>query len=239
MAVWMIAAVLAFFVKGMCGFGDGLVFGTFMGFFSGYADITPVQTLLSFPSNAILTWRNRRQLQSKMFLPVMAVLLVGDGVGAWLLKSLDTRLLKMGFGVLIVALGAEMLLRERSTRKLKSSPWVLTVIGIASGIISGLFGIGALLTAYFGRVTEDTDSFKDNICIVFTADTLFRLGIYWASGLLTASVLLRALVLLPVMIGALLGGMYAGHRLNEKLVRRIVVVMLIVSGVMLTVTNRV
>lgn len=50
---------LAFSVKGLCGFGDGLIFSTFMSFVSQYTAITPVATIMSFPSNAIITWKER------------------------------------------------------------------------------------------------------------------------------------------------------------------------------------
>ena len=52
---------------------------------------------------------------------------------------------------------------------------LLTVVGIASGILCGIYGIGALLGAYIGRLTEDTKAFKANICLVFIVENTFSL----------------------------------------------------------------
>lgn len=234
---WIIASLLAFFVKGLCSFGDGLIFSTYLSFFSGYAAITPTATVLSLPSNMILTWKNRKKLQPKVYLPVMAMLLAGDLVGTFLLKNLDTHVLKLIFGIFIVLLGVDMILRERAQKLQKSSPVVMTVIGIISGIISGMFGIGALLTAYFSRVTENTESFSANICIVYTVDTALRLGLYAATGILTWTVLKGALLLLPVSLAALLGGIKSASFLNERTVKKAVIVLLIVSGLALVRTS--
>ena len=234
---WMIAAVLAFFVKGLCGFANTLVFTTVLTFGADNINISPVELLSGYPTNAILAWRERSCLKWKIWLPLAALVLVGNVPGILFLKNADNGLIKIIFGFVIILVGLEMLVRERRLRKTKESKAVLILIGILSGILCGLYGVGALLGAYVGRVTEDSHSFKANICMVFLVENTFRIILYTVWGILNVSFLKKAAVLLPFTLAGLLLGMYAGRIMNEKTARRLVTWMLIVSGAALIVMN--
>lgn len=98
-------------------------------------------------------------------------------------------------------------------------------------------GVGALLGAYLGKVTNDSHSFKANICTVFVIENTLRIVLYTVWGLLTFDVLRQAVILLPFMLIGLGSGMLSGKFLDEKIVRKLVIVMLIVSGAALVLTN--
>lgn len=230
MVWWMAASVCAFFVKGLCGFANTLVFTTILSFGSSNASISPVELLLGYPSNIILAWKNRKAIQWRVCLPLVALVIAGSIPGALFLKNADTSLIKLFFGAVIVLVGVEMLLREFLPRKMKQSKAVLSVIGLLSGLLCGLYGVGALLGAYISRVTEGSKSFQANICTVFLAENTFRIGLYIWSGLLTLEVARQAAMLLPFMLAGLVLGMGSGKLLDEKFIKRIVVVLLIVSG---------
>lgn len=78
------------------------------------------------------------------------------------------------------------------------------VLGILSGFLCGLYGIGALLGAYVSRVTDDSSSFKANICVVFFVENTVRMVLY---------------------------GMWSGQRVNDRIAKKLVLILLIVSGV--------
>lgn len=232
---WIIAALAAFFVKGLCGFANTLVFTTILSFGQNNLAISPVELLLGYPTNAILAWKERRAIDWKLCLPLCAMVLAGCLPGAFLLKNVDARAIKIFFGVVIVLIALEMLLRKGSTGK--QNRWVMLIIGVLSGVLCGLFGVGALLGAYLSRVTDDTHAFKGNMCIVFFVENTFRLILYIASGIITLGTLQQALWLAPVMLVSLWLGMKAGHVLNEKTAKKIVLVMLIISGVALIINS--
>lgn len=62
MYLWLIAALMAYFVKGICGFANTLVFTAILSFGAANARISPVDLLLGYPANLILTWKNRKSL---------------------------------------------------------------------------------------------------------------------------------------------------------------------------------
>lgn len=234
---WIIATVCAFFVKGLCGFANTLVFTTILSFGNSNVNISPVELILGYPTNIILAWKERRSIKWNICLPLALLVIVGSIPGALFLKNADTGIIKLVFGAVIVFIGLEMLLREFRTKKMKQSKLALGIIGILSGLLCGLYGVGALLGAYVNRVTDDSSSFKANICVVFLADNTFRIILYALWGIITLDIIKQAAVLIPLMLMGLVLGMVSGKFLNEKLIKKIVVVMLIISGLALIINN--
>ncbi len=237
MYLWIIAAAVSYFIKGLCGFANTLIFTSILSFGAANANISPIDLLLGCPANLILTWKNRKSLDPKVYLPLSTLVLAGSLPGALLLKNVDVRAIKLVFGVVVILLGAEMLSREYSGKKARATKPALVIIGLAAGVLCGLFGVGALLAAYISRVTEDGSSFKANISAVFIVDNTFRIILYSALGLLTVNTLKFALLLLPFVLLGLFAGIKCSNYMNEKLVRKITSVLLILSGISLILKN--
>ncbi len=234
---WIIATLCAFFVKGLCGFANTLVFTTLLSFGNNNINISPVELILGYPTNAILAWKERKSIKWSVCLPLAALVLLGNIPGILFLKNADTGVVKIFFGFVIVFIALEMLLREFSPKKIKESKVILACIGILSGVLCGLYGIGALLGAYVNRVTDNSSSFKANICVVFLAENTFRIILYVVWGIITLDIVKQAAVLLPVMLIGLFLGMLSSKVLDEKVVKKIVIIMLLVSGVALLVSS--
>ena len=237
MFLWFIAAFAAYFIKGLCGFANTLVFTAILSFGAANASISPVDVLLGYPANLILTWKNRRSLDPKVFCPLAMLVLAGSIPGAFLLKNVDVRSVKLVFGFVVIALGMEMFTREFRKNRACASKLVLAIIGITAGMLCGLFGVGALLAAYVSRVTETDSSFKANISAVFIVDNTFRIILYKALGLLTLGTVKAVLLLIPFALLGLFTGMKCCGHMNEKNVRKITTVLLILSGISLVLKN--
>lgn len=237
MILWIVAATVAYFIKGLCGFANTLVFTSILSFGAANASISPIDLVLGYPTNLILTWRNRRSLDRKVWLPLAALVLLGSVPGALLLKNVDARFIKLLFGLVVGALGAEMIVGTGRKKRPQSSKGTLALIGVAAGMLCGLFGVGALLAAYMGRVTEDGPSFKANISAVFIVDNTFRLVLYSFLGLLTPDTVKTVLLLMPFALLGLFGGMLCSRWLNESAVRKATAVLLVLSGFSLILKN--
>ena len=243
MFIWIAAAFAAFFVKGLCGFANTLVFNTILSFSGSNISISPVELVLGYPSNIIIAWRERKNLRPAVVIPISAMVMAGSLLGVFLLKNTDVRLVKIIFGAVVVLVGAEILFRgmHNSGPSEVSSGKILTpgmlFFGILSGILCGMYGVGALLGAYISRVTKGSSAFKANICAVFLIENTFRLITYTAAGILTAGALLMALKLVPFMLLGLFAGIKAASFLDEKVTARLITITLIISGAALIITN--
>ena len=150
--------------------------------------------------------------------------------GILFLKNADAATVKIIFGAVIILIGLEMLLRELRQKKVRLSRAILVLIGVLSGLLCGLYGVGALLGAYMSQVTEDSRAFKANICVVFFMENTLRIFLYSLWGILTPDILKRAAVLIPFMLAGLALGMASSRALDEKLVKKCVIILLILSG---------
>ena len=237
MIFWIIATICAFFVKGLCGFANTLVFTSILSFGNANINISPVELILGYPTNLIISWKERRSIDLKICIPLSVLVIAGSLGGVLFLKNADVTVIKIIFGVLVILVGIEMLFREFTSKKAKKSRILLTVIGILSGFLCGLYGVGALLGAYIGRVTEDSKAFKANICLVFVIENSFRIILYSLYGIITLEALKMALWLAPCMLAGLGAGMLSARVIDEKYVKKIVIIMLIISGIALILTN--
>lgn len=237
MYLWIIATVAAYFIKGLCGFANTLVFTSILSFAQTNTNITPIDLLLGYPTNIILSWQNKKKLSPKVFLPLSALVLTGSIFGAFLLKNTDDKIIKLIFGIVVSLMGAEMFLREYGKKRFRSSKPVLIFIGIAAGVLCGLFGVGALLAAYVSRVTDDDGSFKANISMVFIVDNTFRIILYTFLGLLTTETVKLVPVLFPFTLLGLFTGILCGRHMNDKIIKKLTSVLLVLSGISLVLKN--
>ncbi len=237
MGLWITAAVFAFFIKGLCGFANTLTFTTILSFGAANINISPVELVLGYPANLIIAWSERKSIRWSICAPLSVLVIAGSIPGILFLKNADAQIVKIIFGFTVIFIGIEMLLKESSQKRRKKSKLLLGFIGVLSGILCGLYGVGALLGAYISSVAEDSRALKANICVVFLVENTLRMALYSAWGIITPQVLRSAVMLSPFMIAGLLAGVTSCKFLDERLVRKIVIIMLIISGAALLVNN--
>lgn len=125
---------------------------------------------------------------------------------------------------------------KTATKKKHSKPF-LAVIGFIAGLLCGIYGIGAFLSAYISRVTKEASSFKANICVIFFIENTYRLVLYTPLGIMTLSSLRLALILSPFALFGLILGIWAGKYVDEKRAKQIIIIVLMISGLALSITN--
>ncbi|HRV73222.1 MAG TPA: sulfite exporter TauE/SafE family protein [Eubacteriales bacterium] len=237
MGWWIAAAICAFFVKGVTGFANTLVFTSILSFTNNNINISPVELIIGYPTNALIAWRERKSISWKICLPLAGLVLLGNIPGVIFLKLADASAIKIVLGAVVILTGLEMVIREFYKKKFSKSKLLLAVIGVVAGTLCGMYGIGALLGAYLYRVTDDSHAFKGNLCMVFLFENSFRIILYSVWGIIGLESLKLAGMLLPFALGGLFLGMYCGKFISEKLARRFVAATLIISGIALIVKS--
>ena len=237
MILWMLAAFVGYFVKGVAGIGNTLVVTSAMAYTRTNAEITPVELLLCVPTNLAVTWVYRRHIDWKLAIAPLCMVLAGDALGVLLLKNVDVTAMRAVIGVVLILLSVEQLWRELRGKPTRAGhPALMLTLGISAGVLCGMFGVGALLAAYLSRVTTDDATYKGTMSIIFTIENFFRVIAYSATGLLTAVSLTRAAILLPFMGAGLFLGIRLSNRLNARTMRLIIGAMLLLSGLPLLLT---
>ncbi len=235
--ILILAVLIAYTVKGLCGFANTLVFTNIAGFKINNLVLTPIELLISFPADLIMAYKNRKKINIKMALFLSIIVFSGTVLGAVLLKGSDSGLLKIIFGIVVIVAACEMYLRSRNFRKYKQNVALATIIGLVSGILCGLFGVGALLVAYIIRTTDDMESFKGTLNIVYTVNNILRIIIYTSTGILTAQAFKTFIYLVPFMLIGLFLGMHLSKKMPDAVVKKYIFIFLFISGASLIITN--
>lgn len=233
-----LSTVLAYLIKAITGFGNTLVMGSLFSFMVPNRLTTPIDLIFSIPTNIYIVWRERKNISLKVVVPLSLMLLAGIIPGTLLLKVGSDRILKAILGIVVVGMALEMLTRKQvqDTNK-KTNPFFLTAIGITSGILAGLYGIGALLVAYISRSSDNKGQFRGNICCVFLVDNVFRFFLYLFTGILDKEIFITTLILSPAVIIGMIIGVKVDSGMKEDTVKKVVIALLIISGTILFVKS--
>ena len=235
--LWMVT-LLAFFIKGMCGFANSLVFTTLMSFRSSIVHASPIMVLLNYPTNLIMVWNGRKALDPKICVPLCIMVVAGVIPGTFFFTNTDTRLLEGIFGIVVVLISLEMLLNRHRVRPAgQKVGWKLGLLGVLSGFVCGFCNTGVLVGTYLSKVTDNTQSFKANACVVYFLSDNIKLLMFICLGVLNLEILWEALSIFPIAMLGLWLGMKSSKIMNEAIAKKVVLVMLIISGLGLVVNN--
>lgn len=237
MVLMIIAAVVAYWIKGMCGFANTLVFTSILSFGMDNVNISPLELLIAIPSNLIMICQEHKHVNWRIALSVAAVVILGGLPGIFLLKSAGSQGVKLLLGALIIYTGIDMLWKETHGGGKPMSPGATVAMNFISGIFCGLYGIGALMAANIARITKDTHEARGTMSVVFILESMVRTTLYCVTGILTWDTALQAVKILPFTLLGLLLGSLCIRRVNERTARFVIIGALIVSGIALIAAN--
>lgn len=224
-----VSVAISFVIKGLVGFGDPLVSTPLLSVFLPNSTITPGLLPVSLVLNARVVWKNRAHFSPRLVLPIAAFVMLGIIPGTLLLQYGSPSGLKLLLGLVIIAMGVEMLTRKPGTGK--PNAFLRSAMSFLSGVTAGLFGIDLLFLAYLERVTQRREEFRGNVCFVFILEGLFRTVLYLWSGMFTAQSLLLSLIALPASLLGMWVGALLDKRVSDRLSHRFIIYVFILGGV--------
>ena len=108
---------MAYFVKGLCGFANTLVFSSILSFWQDNIYITPIDLPLSLISNLLLVFHDHKALSVKIWGSGAFFMILGIIPGTFFLKAGDPALIKIILGFLTMGLALQMLLKKKIRRR--------------------------------------------------------------------------------------------------------------------------
>jgi len=160
-------------------------------------------------------------------------MVVGLIPGIFFLKMGPDWLLRAVFGLAIVGMALQMAFKQTVSQEKKNNTATLALTGFVSGILAGIFGVGALVAVYFSKTTNNKQQFRSNTCFVFLFENIFRVVLYWATGILNRHIFLVTVALLPAVIIGMALGRTADKHVDEVKMKHAVIALLLLSGTML------
>jgi uncharacterized membrane protein YfcA len=231
---WIAVSVFfGFVVRGMSGFGAGMIAVPMSAFVLPLQVAVPLNSLLVFVLFIALIMRDRSRIDWIELRRLVPPTVIGAVAGLWLFAALDNRMLVLMLGGFLVLYALYMLVVSilGLPRLRCSSRWAWPA-GLFSGFFDTIFGGGGgtLVVIYVNARGIARDAFRATLAALWFFEMLARIGGYAWSGYYTAGVLWLLVLLLPVMAVATLIGERLGNRIEAETFSRLLALLLLASG---------
>jgi uncharacterized membrane protein YfcA len=202
--------LLAYFIRGISGFGSGLIAVPLLAHFLPLQFVVPLVLVLDFSASLALSGRTRGHARLDEIRPVLPFSVAGVLLGVALLIELPKQPLLTGLGIFVMVFGLRNLLNLHDD-KLISRLWAAPA-GLTGGMVGALFGTGGPpYVIYFSHRIRDKAEIRATFSCLFLLDGGLRIATFLATGLLLQPGLWLALLgALPVMAA----GLYLGHKVH-------------------------
>ena len=228
-----IVLFVAYVVRGIAGFGSGLISVPLLALFFPLQIVVPIIVLLDYVGSASQGLRNRKLIAWREQLPLVPFTLIGVGLGLSLLQSLNSATLAQALGVFIIVYAVYQLL---PLPELRGSRLFAVPAGALGGLIGTVFGAGGpFYIIYLGLRGLDKSALRATFAANFLIDGGIRLGGYTAFGFFDRASLIYIAAALPIVVVALFLGGRVHSSLSPIVFTRLISVLLLVSGVALLV----
>jgi len=220
-------------VKGLTGFASSPIIVPLLTLFLDIKFVVPAIATVTFFSGLMMFIMTRKNINKDEFIFVLIFVIIGSFIGAQILANFDSIFLKKIFGIVIILFALRMLLiaYKKVIKKIKRF-WG-AIAGFIGGISGGIFDInGPPIVIYMGHKLKK-ESFRATITAIFFVDVIWRNILYVLNGVASFESFKFALFLLPALIIGILIGSKIHIKINEVLFRRVVAVVLFITGILL------
>jgi uncharacterized membrane protein YfcA len=235
LGVFLLSTFVGGIVTGLAGFAMGLVVsGVWLHI------LTPQQTAALIVGYGLLVqsysiWKLRHVLNWRAVAPFIGGGAIGVPIGAMLLSHIDRDYLRTGVGVLLVAYSSYFLSRP-SPHKVPANVPAEVGVGVLNGMLGGMTGLaGPVITIWCqlrGWPKDVQRSIFQPVILAAFVMTAISLAV---AGAITLDLVKIYLLGLPAQgAGLLLGLKLYGH-LDDAAFRKVILILLLISGLALVV----
>jgi uncharacterized membrane protein YfcA len=236
LSIYLAATFAAALVTGIAGFAFGLVAAAVW-----LHIFTPLQTatlIIAFGLvvQGISVWKLRRALRWSRLWPFLLGGAVGVPLGVAILGWAPADRVRIGFGVVLILFSAYALLRPPMKPVAGAGPTADACVGFLNGILGGLTGLAGILTTIWcgmrGWSKDEQRAVFQPIGVAIFAMSGLWLGV---RGSISVDTVWFFIIGLPALLAGTWAGLKLYGHLDEAGFRKVVLVLLLLSGAALVV----
>jgi uncharacterized protein len=229
-----IAVFAGAFVSGLAGFAFSAVAGGVLLHVIQPLEAVPLMMACSIGVQAANLWSSRQSIKWKETRVLVLGGLLGVPIAVWLLHVTDARMFREGFGIAVAAYAGYMLFRPSLSYLQQMSQSRNALVGFGGGLIGGLTAMpGALPTIWCDMHGMTKNQQRGVVQPFIAAMQLFALALMLMRGDLSSRVLLDLALSIPALLAGSALGIFTFRHVNDAMFRRIVLIVLMSSGLML------
>ena len=224
------------FVSGLAGFAFSAVAGVILLHVREPMEAVPLMMACSVGVQATNLWALRESIQWKQSLILVLGGLLGVPIAVWLLQTTDARTFREGFGLLIALYAGYMLFRPSLNYLQRMNESRHALVGFGGGLIGGLTAMpGAIPTIWCDMHGVPKSQQRGLVQPFIAAMQIFALALLLIRHDLSSKVFVDLALSIPALLAGSVLGILAFRSVNELTFRRILLTILLVSGVLLMV----
>ena len=231
------AAVFAgAFVSGLAGFAFSAVAGGILLHVMEPLEAVPLMMACSIGVQVSNLWALRKHIRWTESLALVVGGLLGVPIAVWLLRSTDAALFREGFGVTVALYASYMLFRPSLQYFQPMHQGRNALVGFGGGLIGGLTAMpGALPTIWCDLHGVPKNHQRGLVQPFIAAMQVFALTIMLVRNDLSSKVFVDLALSIPALVAGSTLGILAFRNASESTFRRIILTVLLFSGVLLAV----
>ncbi len=233
MVLVMCILMSAYFIRGITGFGSGLISVPLLALSQPLQFAIPLVLALDFTASVVLGSTNNKKANWGEIRILLPAGMIGACIGAYALLTLPTTPVLLTLGAFTMFFGFRNIFGLQPVGQL-SRAWAIPA-GLAGGGAGALFGTGGPpYIMYLTRRLLDKGEVRATFSWLFAIEGGFRLAIFLFAGLLLDTKLQIAYVLGLIPVAA---GLYIGNKVHLDITSegmlRVVGALLVLSGLLL------
>ena len=229
------AAILlaAYFIRGITGFGSGLVSVPLLALFLPLQFVVPLILLLDFTASIVIGGLHFKRVRWVVLGILIPFGVIGVIAGTTLLVKLPTEPMLYALAGFVFVFALRSVLNLHGD-KLISRGWAVPA-ALTGGTVGALFGTGGPpYVIYLNHRIRDKSDLRATFSALFFTEGLTRIASFLVVGLLLSrEIWIAYFAALPIMLGALYLGGRVHVGLSQAQMTRLVGVLLLVSSVSL------
>jgi uncharacterized protein len=231
-------SAVAGFVSGLAGFAFGLVAMVFWAWTLPPQVIGPMLVVGSLVGQVLTLHTVRREIRARLVVPFIAGGFVGVPIGAALLPLIDAVTFRISVGTLLIVYCALMLAATNLPTVRGGGAWADAGIGMVGGVLGGIAGLVGPAPAAWCMLRGHDKNTQRAICqTFFIAMQSLTLVTYALTGLIHAHTVVLLLWMIPSALLFAWIGSRLYMRISDQAFRRVLLTLLLASGVALLATS--
>jgi hypothetical protein len=217
-----ITLLIAYFIRGISGFGSGLIAIPILALWLPLTYVVPLMLLLDFSASILLSGVNLRQVNWREVRTLIPLSIIGITLGTHLLTSLPMQPMLITLAIFVAIFGLRSLLNLHGEKII--SRWWAIPAGLSGGTIGALFGTGGPpYIIYLGHRITDKTALRATFSGLILVEGSLRISSFAYAGLFSDTRLFWSYVAaMPIVaIGLTLGNRAHIGLTREKMMRLI------------------
>ena len=239
LALFAARTFAAAFVTGRVGFAFGVVAAAVWLHFLSPAQATALIVAFGLIVQGVSVWKLRGAIKWPRLVPFLIGGVIGVPVGAELLRWTDPATMRIAVGAIMVLFSLYSLFRPSLGSMARAGAVADGAVGVVNGVIGGATGLAGIAGVIWSSMRgwpppEQRAVFQPAGVAVFLTAALWLGG----TGMIGRATLALFLIGLPPLALGTWAGLKLFGKLDDQAFRRIVLVLLLISGASLLVLGR-